>query len=74
MQQFSVVMTGTAFGKTSLLFIINHLWFNSYEFTFKKRAVSLEDRIDTLFNNADVIKIELTDRVGLDQIRDDICR
>ncbi len=47
---------------------------NSYEFTFKKRAVSLEDRIDTLFNNADVIKIERTDRVGLDQIRDDICR
>ena len=47
---------------------------SSYEFTFKKRAVALEDKIDTLFNNTDLIKIELTEREGLDQIRDDICR
>ena len=47
---------------------------SSYEFTFKKRAVSLEDNINTLFSNADLIKIELTDKEGLDQIRDDICR
>ena len=47
---------------------------SSYEFTFKKKAVSLEDKIDTLFNNSDLIKIELTDKEGLDQIRDDICR
>lgn len=47
---------------------------NSYEFTFKKRAVTLEDRIEVLFNNTDLVNIELTDKVGSDQIRDDICR
>lgn len=47
---------------------------SSYEFTFKKRAVSLEDKIDVIFTNSDLVKVELTEREGLDQIRDDICR
>ena len=39
----------------------------SYEFTFKKTNTTLEDNIESIFTNTKLIKVEKTNKVGLEQ-------
>lgn len=42
----------------------------SYEFTFKKTNQTLEDNIKSIFTNTKLIKVEKTNKVGLEQINE----
>lgn len=43
-----------------------------YEFKFKKNNTNIEDNIESIFENTTLISIEETDKIGLDQIQDNI--
>ena len=43
-----------------------------YEFTFQNGSNIIEDNIKSIFNNASLISVKATDKVGLDQIQDSI--
>lgn len=45
----------------------------NYEFTFKNSNYNInEDKISSIFENAELIKIEKTEKLGLDQIQDSV--
>ncbi len=44
---------------------------NNYEFTIKPNK-TINDNILSIFNNSEIILIEKTDKVGLEQIQEDI--
>ena len=43
-----------------------------YEFTFQNGSNAIEDNIKSIFDNASLISVKETDKVGLDQIQDSI--